>query len=253
MTVFKVEGETNTDDLSPALDAWSRPGHPAARAGHAQERPRRHHAGQSGRRGPMKQIDELKGEGPRGGLRRRRRRHRFVAQVGDQLGAVAHGERHPVRSQQARRRGLPRRQDRADLLQHDGRLGCAAHRVRRLRAGDGRRDHRSSRTRARSSTRPATTVSSFEYKSAVLLDEVRAGGRIPLIIGRSLTARAREALGLGASDVFRARAGAGSAARASPWRRRSVGKACGVAGCASRYLLRTAHDHGWLPGHHRAR
>jgi aconitate hydratase 2/2-methylisocitrate dehydratase len=47
VTVFKVTGETNTDDLSPAPDAWSAPGHPAARAGHAEEPARRHHPGRS--------------------------------------------------------------------------------------------------------------------------------------------------------------------------------------------------------------
>ena len=46
-------------------------------------------------------------------------------------------------------------------------------------------------------------LASFELKTDVLIDEVRAGGRIPLIIGRGLTTKAREALGLPHSDVFR--------------------------------------------------
>ncbi len=47
------------------------------------------------------------------------------------------------------------------------------------------------------------TVAEFELKSQVLLDEVQAGGRINLIIGRGLTAKAREALKLPASTAFR--------------------------------------------------
>ncbi|MCV5223975.1 aconitate hydratase B, partial [Escherichia coli] len=46
-------------------------------------------------------------------------------------------------------------------------------------------------------------LATFELKTDVLVDEVRAGGRIPLIIGRGLTTKARESLGLPHSDVFR--------------------------------------------------
>ena len=131
VTVFKVTGETNTDDLSPAPDAWTRPDIPLhalamlknARPGIAPE--------EDGKRGPVKFIEELQGQGPPGRLRRRRGRHRLLAQVGHQLGAVVHRRGHPLRAEQALRRRLPGRQDRADLLQHDGRRRRAADRARR--------------------------------------------------------------------------------------------------------------------------
>ena len=63
-------------------------------------------------------------------------------------------------------------------------------------------------------------IANFELKTDVLLDEVRAGGRIPLIIGRGLTTKAREALGLPHSDVFRIASRLPPAAKASRWRRK---------------------------------
>ena len=86
-------------------------------------------------------------------------------------------------------------------------------------------------------------IAEFKVKSDVLFDEVRAGGRIPLIIGRGLTAKAREALGLPPSTLFRLPAGAGrTPRRASPWRRRwsaapaacPKARACAPAPTASR-------------------
>ncbi len=140
VTVFKVTGETNTDDLSPAPDAWSRPDIPL----HALAMLKNPRPGitpeEEGKRGPVKFIEDLKRQGQPGGLRRRRGGHRFFAQVRHQLRALVHGRRHSVRAQQALRRRLPRQQDRADLLQHDGRFRRAADRVRREPDGDGRRD-----------------------------------------------------------------------------------------------------------------
>ena len=86
--MFKVTGETNTDDLSPAPDAWSRPDIPLhALAMYKMTRdglqPEEH-----GVTGPMKQIAGLQGERPAGRLRRRCGRHRLLAQIRHQLGAV---------------------------------------------------------------------------------------------------------------------------------------------------------------------
>ncbi len=142
VTVFKVTGETNTDDLSPAPDAWSRPDIPLhalamlknARDGIEPDQP--------GSVGPIKQIEAAEEERLPAGLRRRRGRHRFFAQIRHQLGAVVHGRRHPVRAEQARRRRVPGRQDRADLLQHHGRCRRPADRGGRVQAGHGRRDRR---------------------------------------------------------------------------------------------------------------
>jgi aconitate hydratase 2/2-methylisocitrate dehydratase len=73
-------------------------------------------------------------------------------------------------------------------------------------------------------------ISTFELASDVILDEVRAGGRIPLIIGRGLTQRAREALGLGASDVFTLAAPADASDKGFTLAQKMVGRACGVPG-----------------------
>ncbi len=97
-------------------------------------------------------------------------------------------------------------------------------------------------------------IAEFKVKSEVLFDEVRAGGRIPLIIGRGLTAKARKALGLPPSTLFRPNAGARPRpARATPWPRRwwAAPAACPKPGRAARRLLRAAHDHRGQPGHHR--
>ncbi len=141
VSVFKVPGETNTDDLSPAPDAWSRPDIPLhylamlknTREG-AAFKPE-----EDGKRGPMKFIDDLKKQRPPGGLRRRRGRHRLQPQERHQQRDLGHRPGHPLRAEQALRRRHAGRQDRADLLQHAGRLGLAADRGGRVQAGDGRR------------------------------------------------------------------------------------------------------------------
>jgi len=73
-------------------------------------------------------------------------------------------------------------------------------------------------------------ISTFELKTQVLLDEVRAGGRIPLIIGRGLTSRARESLGLGASELFRLPEPVGDSDKGYTLAQKMVGKACGLEG-----------------------
>ena len=74
------------------------------------------------------------------------------------------------------------------------------------------------------------TVTEFSLSSQVILDEVRAGGRIPLIIGRGLTLRAREALGLGASEFFRTPKAPVESGKGYTLAQKMVGKACGVQG-----------------------
>ena len=70
----------------------------------------------------------------------------------------------------------------------------------------------------------------FEHKTEVLMDEVRANGRIPLIIGRGLTDRAREALGLGPTDVFTRPGATEKSSKGYTLAQKMVGKACGVDG-----------------------
>ena len=85
ISVFKVPGETNTDDLSPATDAWSRPDIPL----HANAMLKFEREGISDQ--PLQGHCRAEGEGSSGGLRRRCGRYRLVAQVGDEFGALAHG------------------------------------------------------------------------------------------------------------------------------------------------------------------
>src|SRR5690606_1100611 len=73
-------------------------------------------------------------------------------------------------------------------------------------------------------------ISEFELKSDVLLDEVQAGGRIPLIIGRGLTTKAREFLGLPANDIFRLPQAPADTGKGFTLAQKMVGKACGVDG-----------------------
>ncbi|MBD4055645.1 aconitate hydratase B, partial [Xanthomonas citri pv. citri] len=73
-------------------------------------------------------------------------------------------------------------------------------------------------------------LATFELKTDVLIDEVRAGGRIPLIIGRGLTTKAREALGLPHSDVFRQAKDVAESDRGFSLAQKMVGRACGVKG-----------------------
>ena len=73
-------------------------------------------------------------------------------------------------------------------------------------------------------------LSSFELKTPVLLDEVRANGRIPLIIGRQLTDKTREALGLEPTDIFTRPDAEDASDKGFTLAQKMVGKACGVAG-----------------------
>ena len=203
VTVFKVPGETNTDDLSPAPDAWSRPDIPLhylamlknTREG-AAFKPE-----EESKRGPMKFIEELKATGHLvayvgdvvgTGSSRKSATNSVIWATGQDIpfvpnkrfgGVTLGGKIAPIFFNTQEDSGaLPIEVDISklemgdviDVLPYDGKL---------LKNGE--------------------VVAEFALKSEVLLDEVRAGGRINLIIGRSLTAKAREFLGLPASTLFR--------------------------------------------------
>lgn len=222
LTVFKVTGETNTDDLSPAQDAWSRPDIPL----HALamlKMPR------DGITDALAQIKEEKDKGYP------------VAYVGDVVGT-----------------GSSRKSATNSVLWHFGddipfipnkRTGgfCLGNKiapiffntmedsgalplecdVSKMNMGDvivlypyqGKIENEA-----------GEVISTFALKTDVLLDEVRAGGRIPLIIGRSLTRRARESMGLGPSDVFRRPVDPEDSGKGFTLAQKMVGKACGVTG-----------------------
>ena len=141
ITVFKVPGETNTDDLSPAPDATTRPDIPM----HALAMLKNKRDGaafepeEDGKRGPVQFIESLKDKGHLVAYVGDVVGYRFLAQVGHQLGAVVHGRRHPLRAEQALWRRVPGQQDRPDLLQHHGRRRRPADRTRRFQDGNGRR------------------------------------------------------------------------------------------------------------------
>ena len=229
VSVFKVTGETNTDDLSPAPDAWSRPDIPLhALAMYKMTRdgltPEEH-----GVTGPMKQIAALQDKGLP------------VAFVGDVVGTGSSrksatnsvlwffGEDMP---------GVPNKRGGGiciggkvapifyNTMEDAGALVFEAP-VDDLHMGDVI-EVRPYEGKILSET--GAVLSEFSLKSDVLLDEVRAGGRINLIIGRGLTARARESLGLPPTDLFRRPEQPADSDKGFTLAQKMVGKACGMQG-----------------------
>jgi aconitate hydratase 2/2-methylisocitrate dehydratase len=227
MSVFKVTGETNTDDLSPAPDAWSRPDIPLhARAMYKMTRdgltPEEH-----GVTGPMKQIEALKAKGLP------------VAFVGDVVGTGSSrksatnsvlwffGDDMP---------GVPNKRGGGvcignkvapifyNTMEDAGALVFEAP-VDNLNMGDVI-DIRPYEGKILNEA--GAVVSEFELKSDVLLDEVQAGGRINLIIGRGLTSKARQSLGLPVSSLFRVPESPVSSNKGFTLAQKMVGKACGL-------------------------
>ncbi|PJC86391.1 bifunctional aconitate hydratase 2/2-methylisocitrate dehydratase [Vibrio sp. HA2012] len=230
LTVFKVTGETNTDDLSPAQDAWSRPDIPLhalamlknARDGIEPEQP--------GVIGPVKLIDKLKEKGHQlvyvgdvvgTGSSRKSATNSVLWFMGDDIphvpnkragGYVLGGKIAPIFFNTMEDAGaLPIEVDVSKLSMGD---------VIDVYPYEGKVTNHET----------GEVLAEFSLKTDVLIDEVRAGGRIPLIVGRGLTERAREALGLDASDVFRRPVAAEDTGKGFTLAQKMVGKACGVAG-----------------------
>ncbi len=203
VTVFKVPGETNTDDLSPAPDAWSRPDIPLhylamlknTRAG-APFKPE-----EDGKRGPMQLIEDLKKKG------------HLVAYVGDVVGTGSSRKSATNSTIWATGQDIPFVPNKRfggvtlggkiapiffNTQEDSGALPIEVD-VSQFEMGDVIQIH----PYTGKILKGGHTVAEFKLKNDVLLDEVRAGGRINLIIGRSLTAKAREFLGLPASTAFR--------------------------------------------------
>ena len=228
VSVFKVPGETNTDDLSPAPDAWSRPDIPLhylamlknTRDG-AAFKPE-----EDGKRGPMQFIEELKKKGHLvayvgdvvgTGSSRKSATNSIVWGFGQDIpfvpnkrfgGVTLGGKIAPIFFNTQEDSGaLPIEVDVSglemgdvlDVLPYDGKI---------LKNG--------------------SVVKEFQLRSEVLFDEVRAGGRINLIIGRSLTAKARDFLGLPASTAFRFPAPAAATQAGFTVAQKMVGRAVGL-------------------------
>ena len=227
---FKVTGETNTDDLSPAQDAWSRPDIPL----HALAMLKNAREGivpdQDGVIGPMKQIEEMKKDGiPLAyvgdvvgtGSSRKSATNSVLWLMGDDIqgvpnkragGLVLGGKIAPIFFNTMEDAGsLPIEVDVSKLNMGD---------VFDIYPYDGKITKHDS----------DEVLATFELKSPTLLDEVRAGGRIPLIIGRGLTNKAREYLGLGASDIFAKPEQPVDTGKGYTLAQKMVGKACGVEG-----------------------
>lgn len=222
LTVFKVPGETNTDDLSPAQDAWSRPDIPL----HALAMLKNPREGLDGN--PLETIEKLKQKG------------HPVAYVGDVVGTGS--SRKSATNSVLWLMGddiphIPNKRDGGfclggkiapiffNTMEDAGALPVEVD-VSQLEMGDVIDIY----PYAGKIERDGEVVSEFSLKTEVLLDEVQAGGRIPLIIGRGLTARAREFLGLEATDLFRKPAEVIDTGKGFSLAQKMVGKACGVAG-----------------------
>ena len=226
LTVFKVTGETNTDDLSPAPDATTRPDIPLHALAMLKNPRPGIVADEPGKIGSVKQIEALRAKG------------NLVAYVGDvvgtgssrksatnsvlwftgedipfipnkRFGGVCLGNKiAPIFYNTMEDAGaLPIELDVSKMDMGD---------VIELRPFDGK------------ALKNGAVISEFTVKSPVIFDEVRAGGRIPLIIGRGLTARAREALGLAPSTLFCLPTDPASSDKGFTLAQKMVGRACGL-------------------------
>jgi aconitate hydratase 2/2-methylisocitrate dehydratase len=217
--VFKVEGEINTDDFSPAGDAWSRPDIPL----HALA------MGKTRFPGGIEEIAKWRAEGHQvafvgdvvgTGSSRKSACNSVLWHIGEDIPAVPNKRRGgviiggviaPIFFNTAQDSGaLPLKMD-----------------VTNLNMGD----IITINTKKGEVTKAGEVVSTFEIKPNTVPDEFRAGGRIPLIIGRSVTTKARKALGMGESDLFaKPENPTPKAGQGYSLAQKMVGKACGVTG-----------------------
>ena len=230
VTVFKVTGETNTDDLSPAPDAWSRPDIPLHALAMLKNAREGIEPDQPGSVGPIKQIEALNKKGfPLAyvgdvvgtGSSRKSATNSVLWFMGDDIpfvpnkrggGVVLGGKIAPIFFNTMEDAGaLPIEVDVSKLNMGD---------VIDIYPYKGEiRNHETNEL-----------LETFELKTEVLIDEVRAGGRIPLIIGRGLTSKARESLGLPVSTLFRHAKPVKESNRGFSLAQKMVGRACGRTG-----------------------
>ena len=219
MVVFKVDGETNTDDLSPAQDAWSRPDIPLhAKAMLINKMP-----------DGLKTIETLKlkglplayvGDVVGTGSSRKSAINSVQWFMGDDIpnipnkrtgGVVIGGKIAPIFFNTAEDSGaFPIQADVSKLSTGD---------VITIKPFEGKIFNEA-----------GAVVSTFELSPVTMPDEVRAGGRIPLIIGRGLTTNACKALGLPAPTVFITATPVKDSGKGYSLAQKMVGKACGVTG-----------------------
>ena len=223
LTVYKVPGEINTDDLSPATDAWSRPDIPL----HALamfKMPR------EGLEKPLETIEELKKKGNPlvfvgdvvgTGSSRKSATNSVLWHMGDEIPCIPNkkeggfcfgGKIAPIFFNTLEDSGAFPVECDVSKLDMGQEIIFEPFNGKILDAASGE------------------VLSTFELKTPVLLDEVRANGRIPLIIGRQLTDKTREALGLEPTDIFTRPDAEDSSDKGFTLAQKMVGKACGVKG-----------------------
>lgn len=225
-----MTGETNTDDLSPAPDAWSRPDIPVHALAMLKNEREGINPDQPGTIGPIKQIEELKSKGHQlvyvgdvvgTGSSRKSATNSVLWFMGDDIpyvpnkragGYVLGGKIAPIFF---------------NTMEDAGALPIEVD-VTKLNMGDVIDVYPYEGKVCNHET--GEVLAEFSLKTDVLIDEVRAGGRIPLIIGRGLTDKARQALGLESSDVFRKPGEVADSGKGYTLAQKMVGKACGVAG-----------------------
>ncbi|AOE50016.1 bifunctional aconitate hydratase 2/2-methylisocitrate dehydratase [Kangiella sediminilitoris] len=228
LTVFKVPGETNTDDLSPAQDAWSRPDIPLHSLAMLKNAREGIDPDKEGEIGPISLIEKLEEKGNPivyvgdvvgTGSSRKSATNSVLWLMGDDIphvpnkraGGFCFGSKiAPIFYNTMKDAGaMPVELDVSqmemgdviDFYPYEGKV-----------------------------TKNGEVISEFEYGSKVIFDEVQAGGRIPLIIGRGLTERAREYLGMDASDLFRNAEEVADSGKGFTLAQKMVGRACGVEG-----------------------
>ena len=229
-TVFKVSGETNTDDLSPAPDAWSRPDIPLHALAMFKMRRDGIEPDEHGSIGPIRLIGQLQKKGypiafvgdvVGTGSSRKSATNSVLWYFGDDMPGVPNkrsgglcigGKVAPIFFNTMEDAGALVFEAPVDKLGMGDVIEVRPYEGRILNAESGE------------------LLSEFELKSDVLLDEVLAGGRINLIGGRGLTKRARQALGLGASTLFRSPTEPLDTGKGYTLAQKMVGRACGVAG-----------------------
>jgi aconitate hydratase 2/2-methylisocitrate dehydratase len=223
LTVYKVPGEINTDDLSPATDAWSRPDIPL----HALamfKMPR------EGLTTPLETLETLKEKGNPlvfvgdvvgTGSSRKSATNSVLWHMGDDISCI------PNKKEGGFCFGSKIAPIFFNTLEDSGAFPIELD-VSNMEMGQEiiLEPHNGKVLDANTNE----VISTFELKTDVLLDEVRANGRIPLIIGRQLTDKTREALGLEATDIFRRPSDEDVSDKGYTLAQKMVGKACGVTG-----------------------
>ncbi len=218
LTVYKIPGETNTDDLSPAGEAFTRADIPL-------------HANSmlvSRMENPLDTMKELKAKG------------NPLAYVGDVVGTGS-SRKSGINSVQWHMGrdipGIPNKRTGGVVIgsiiapiffntaEDSGCLPLEAN-VDNLETGD----VITVKPYDGVIEKEGKVVSEFKLNPNTITDEMRAGGRIPLIIGKGLTAKAREALGMGASDMFLTPDQPADDGSGYTLAQKMVGKACGIEG-----------------------